>query len=105
MSQTEELSIGPLRLDELAPGVAGYTFDREADGLYVPLVAALRPGHGAVGRYLDILPRDRRVVFPNVISPVLEGMLQRRGFTLIEEWSEDYEAMVPCWHRLPEVSS
>lgn len=49
--------------------------------LWVPLVIAEKPGNGDVGRYLDSLPGDRRVVFPNVISDVLIGMLKRRGFT------------------------
>jgi hypothetical protein len=35
---------------------------------------------GAVGAWLDRLPRNRRVVVPAVASARLYGMLQRRGF-------------------------
>lgn len=35
---------------------------------------------GAVGAWLDALPRDRRVIVPAVISARLAGMLRRRGF-------------------------
>ena len=68
---------------EIAPGVDGYTVDLGDKGLYVPLLMAKRPGNGDVGRYLDSLPLDRRVVVPGVISGILEGMLERRGFSLI----------------------
>lgn len=63
----------------LAPGVHGYLFDTP-EGLYIPIITADTPGHGDVGRYLDTLPRHRRVVFPTVLSATLRGMLLRRGF-------------------------
>lgn len=69
------------------------------EGLYVPLINAEQPGQGAVGRYLDSLPRDQRVVFPNVLSAVLAGMLHRRGFALTDEYSPEFEARIPCWER------
>lgn len=84
---------------ELAPRVTGYTVETD-DGLYVPVITAEREGSGDVGRFLDSLPKDRRVVVPNVVNPRLEGMLIRRGFTLTEEWSDAFEEMVPVWERL-----
>jgi hypothetical protein len=35
---------------------------------------------GAVGRWLDLLPRDVAVIVPAVVSGRLAGMLERRGF-------------------------
>lgn len=63
----------------LAEGVRGTAFDLP-EGIYIPLVIAIEPGSGAVARFLDSLPRDQRVVFPNVISSALAGMLVRRDF-------------------------
>jgi hypothetical protein len=85
-------------LDELAPGVFGYTVD-SPNGLYVPLVIAKNPGNGDVGRYLDSLPTNRRVIVPDVLNPQLAGMLERRGFTLTEEWSASFDEMVPIYER------
>ena len=84
----------------LAPGVIGYTVDVGPD-LYVPLIEATQPGSGDVGRYFDSLPRDRRVVVPNVISAQLEGMLARRGFSPTIEWAEGFEENVEVWERKP----
>jgi len=57
---------------------------------------------GAVGAWLDQLPRDRKVIVPSVVSARLAGMLQRRGFTpcrwydaRIGEWADD------SWVRRP----
>jgi hypothetical protein len=83
---------------EIGPGVTGYTMDIRGD-LYVPLIQAVHPGNGDVGRYLDSLPTGCRIVVPNVISARLEGMLLRRGFEPIAEWFEDFGEYVPCWHR------
>jgi hypothetical protein len=63
----------------LAPGVHGVIEER-SDGLYVPLIVADHPGHGDVGRYLNSLPHDRKVVVPMVVNERLRGMLARRGF-------------------------
>lgn len=87
-------------LRELAPGVMGYTFDTDG-GLYIPVINAQDPGSGQVAAYLDSLPRDRRVVFPNVLHPRLEEMLQRRGFTLTWEWAEDFDEWVDVYERGP----
>lgn len=63
----------------LAPGVHGHLFDTP-EGLYVPIITADEPGTGDVARFLDSLPRDKRVVFPSVWSLRLREMLLRRGF-------------------------
>ena len=95
------MSTGPFDfVVSLAPGVVGYTVDVGPD-LYVPLIEASKPGSGDVGRYLDSLPRDRRVVVPNVISARLEGMLARRGFSATVEWAADFEEYVEIWERRP----
>lgn len=86
---------------ELSPGVVGYTVDNGEQGLYVPLIESTDPGQGNVGRYLDTLPRDRRVVVPNVINVKLAGMLERRGFVVEDEWAEDFGEWVPCHVRVP----
>jgi hypothetical protein len=52
-----------------------------------------------VGRWLDTLPMDRKVVVPAVVSGRLAGMLARRGFEPRVWWDdvlmmEDEGAMV-----------
>jgi hypothetical protein len=88
-------------LDELAPGLRGYTVDHEG-ALYVPFVVADDPGHGALSRYLDSLPTDRAVKFPTVISSKLAGALQRRGYVVEWEWSELHQEWVEVYVRHPE---
>jgi len=61
----------------LANGVRGCAFDMP-NGIYIPMIAADKPGSGDVGRFLDALPKDRRVVFPTVISQELAASLPRR---------------------------
>jgi hypothetical protein len=65
---------------ELAPGVTGILFDEKDMGIIVSAIFATNPGNGDVARFLNTLPRDRRVTFPTVISPKLEAMLLRRNF-------------------------
>lgn len=85
-------------IPEIADGVHGIWFDKP-DGLYVVAVHADQPGQGCVGRMLDHdLPAGRRIVFSTVLSSVLRGMLERRGFVEVnlfdEEIGEPYDAMV-----------
>jgi hypothetical protein len=59
---------------------------------------------GDVGRWLDSLPRQHRVVVPAVVSARLYGMLQRRGFNQQHWWDDrlgifDHGAMI----RVPEL--
>ena len=83
---------------DLAPGVKGILFDTP-EGIYIPLVAAKTPGSGAVSAWLDTLPRDRRVVFPNVLNGKLHAMLKRRGFRESEEWDPMSEDLVEIMER------
>jgi hypothetical protein len=95
---TEDASGG---LVEIGPGVNGYLFDLGEQGLYIPFIEAQNPGSGDVARYLDNLPRDRRIVFPTVLSPRLLGMLKRRGFTDGYEWAEEFGEHCHIWERRP----
>ncbi len=89
----------PFNLEQLAPGVRGYTMTSEDGSVYVPVVVAMNPGHGDVGRYIDSLPKDKTVKFPTVISARLEGMLKRRGFTLTREWDPNFEEWAEVYVR------
>ena len=85
-------------LDELAPGVWGYT-TATPDALYIPIIQAETPGSGDVGRYLDSLPSDRTIRVPNVLSDILAAMLARRGFVEGSEWSSEFGEQVRVWER------
>ena len=63
----------------LAPGIFGYAVKTKG-GTYIPFIAAEHQGDGTVGKWLNELPSDRRIVFPTVLSARLAGMLKRRGF-------------------------
>lgn len=82
----------------VAQGVRAFVFDT-ADGVYIPWIAAEREGAGDVGRYLDALPRDRRVVFPTVLSRRLAGMLRRRGFCEATEYVEELGEHMDIFER------
>jgi hypothetical protein len=85
-------------VEEIGKASGGYAV--ESDGaIYVPVVMMPRQREGDGGRFLDALPRDRTIKFPCVISHVLEGMLQRRGFSLTYEWSPEFGEMVPVYVR------
>jgi hypothetical protein len=85
----------------LAPGVRGYSVETER-GLYVPVIIAIDEGSGNVGRYLDSLPRDRRVVVPNVMNSLLAAMLERRGFTRAREWADEpFDEWIEVYERGP----
>lgn len=64
----------------LAPGVEGVVH-HFGDIFELASIRAVTEGSGAVGAYLDRLPRDRTVIVPFVVSERLVGMLERRGFT------------------------
>jgi hypothetical protein len=74
----------------LAPGVLGYTVDMPDGSLNIPLIQAEHEGSGEVGRWIDALPVNRRIVFPTVISARLQGMLERRGYHPEQEWVEEF---------------
>lgn len=87
-----------MELDVLAPGVRGYMIEHEGAN-YIPVVTADKPGSGSVGAWLDSLDPRKTWKFPTVISPVLEGMLKRRGFTLNIEWAPEFQEMAEVWAR------
>jgi hypothetical protein len=84
----------------LGPGVGGYCIDGE-DGLFIPVITAVKEGSGDVGRYLDSLPTNRRVVVPNVMNERLVGMLLRRGFVarFTDEWLEETGESIEIYER------
>lgn len=66
---------------QLAPGVRGFTFEKEGI-LFIPLIVAEKEGNGDVGRFLDRL--SMRCLIMEVTSDRLRGMLERRGYVKIE---------------------
>ena len=90
-------SVVPGQEPEIAPGVHGIAFDMTS-GIYIAMVRASQEGNGDVSRFLDGLPRDRRVVFPNVIHTRLHRMLQKRGFRVA--WDPEGECEI--MERLPK---
>jgi hypothetical protein len=101
---TEGDVITPGEEPQLAPGVRGIAFDTPT-GIYIPLVRAEQRGAGAVSRFLDSLPKDRRVVFPCVISRRLGEMLLRRGFFLGLEEDTHLGGRVDVMQRCPVAAS
>ena len=83
---------GPLQT--LAEGVWGVTHEAKGGTVTIWWLEAALEGSGAVGRYLDSLPRDRTVYVQEVLNPRLGGMLQRRGFTRAFDTDD--------WFRIPE---
>ena len=88
-------------LDELAPGIRGYTIEIGND-VYVPFVESLEPGKGHFRAYLDTLKAmGRTIKFPTVISVRLRNILEVAGFELIWEWSKDFQELVDVWRWPP----
>ena len=84
------------------PGLRGYVWNRGRRGLNVPWISAVEPGHGACGEFIAALQAKYPTVrFPCVISAILQGMLERRGFRLEYEWSPRFEEYVDLmtWRR------
>lgn len=85
-------------VDELAPGVRGYSVC-DKGVTYYPAIMATKPGSGDVTRFLDGLPRDQAICFPNVISSQLREMLLRRDFVVDKEWAPEFEEYVEVLKR------
>lgn len=83
---------GPLQT--LAEGVWGVVREYPRGTVAIYWLEAACEGSGAVGRYLDTLPRDRTVWAHEVLNPRLAGMLERRGFTRAFE-TEDWFRIRP----------
>jgi hypothetical protein len=66
---------------QLAPGVQGFAFHKN-NLIIIPMILAEHEGNGDVGRMLDRL--SARCVIMAVTSKRLEGMLERRGYTMVE---------------------
>jgi hypothetical protein len=66
----------------LAPGVSGFAIEKNGE-IHIPIVNSEHERQGHVGRFLDSLSPRCRIVA--VVSPVLTGMLERRGWTLEDE--------------------
>lgn len=80
----------------LAEGVRGLLMDEDS-GVFIPAIYAEQPGMGDVARFLDALPKDRRIVFPTVLSGKLRAMLLKRGYEnkiVVDPRIGSYEAMV-----------
>ena len=75
-------------LHPLAPVTGGSlhgTYLRDEDGsVCIVNMWAPEEGKGALSAFLDNLP-DVRVTFDNVVSPILEGALLRRGYGVVDD--------------------
>ncbi len=98
MSNTQ--SYLPGQEPEIAPGVHGVVIEEDST-LWIPVIWAQNEGNGDVGRFLDTLPRDKTVRFPNVIHGKLAVMLARREFHKTEVWSPEFQENIEVWERLP----
>jgi len=84
----------------VAPGVRAWIKDDGPPGEMLLLgVLAEVEGSGDVGRWLDALPRDRKVAVPNVTSERLAGMLERRGFRKRRRYDEHLDDWLEVWVR------
>lgn len=84
----------------IADGVHGLVRDLPGR-LEIGGVRADVEGSGAVGRYLDALPRDRKIVVPYVTSDRLAGMLARRGFVPRQRFDPTVGGWGWVWLRRP----
>jgi hypothetical protein len=74
----------------LATGIFGHILDEGKKGVYIPTFYSISQGKGNAGKFIEELKERYNIVkFPNIINPVLIGMLERRGFKKKREY-------VPC---------
>ncbi len=86
-----------LGLEDLAPGVKGYTIVR-GDTVYLPMIEVQDEGKGKCQAYLESLEKQYKVVkVPNVLSGILLHILKKRGYKLSLEYSEEFQEMVEVW--------
>jgi hypothetical protein len=75
------------KITRLAPGVLGHLIDAGHKGVYIPTILSEKEGKGNVGAFIDKLKETYPLIrFPNVMNPVLEDMLKRRGFIKKREY-------------------
>lgn len=84
----------------IADGVEGMVRD-SGHTIEIGGIRAVREGSGAVGRFLDALPPNRRVVVPYVTSDRLAGMLERRGFVMRQRFDPNVGGWGFVWVRGP----
>lgn len=85
----------------LAGGVEGLVRDLGTE-IEIGGLRATSPGSGAIGHYLDALPRNRKIAVRFVISDVLAGMLERRGFAERERFDPGVGGWGLVWIRRPQ---
>jgi len=84
-------------LDELAPGLRGYTVEKDG-ALYIPFFIAEERGKGVLTRYLDDVESRYKVVkIPTVLSERLALYLQRRGYIVTHEWAAEVSEWAEIW--------
>lgn len=93
-----DTALWPRPCPEIAPEVHGVVFEIDRR-LYVSFLFSLQPGSGFVTKYLDTLPKDKTVIFPEVMSPVLEGALRRRGFSPVVAYAPIFRNHTHCFIR------
>lgn len=82
LANRSEMSLAEIFQEDttrIAPGVLGVLYE-EPGALIVNYVRAEQEGSGAVGRWLDAIPKALTVRVIAVTSERLVGMLERRGF-------------------------
>src|SRR5438034_5253812 len=91
-------NIADIEEEELSPDLWGYTMEHNGS-LYVPWIAADKPGNGALRTYLNHLEatETRPIKFPNVINEALAEYLARRGYKPTQEWAESFGEYVVVW--------
>lgn len=92
----EEITLSVVNQSRLAEGVRGFAFDT-LNGIYITAVHADKIGSGHVSKFLDSLPKNRRVVFPVVVNAKLRDMLIRRGY--VERWEIGDHEDIPVMER------
>lgn len=88
-------------VEEIGTASGGYAVEADDGAIYIPVVYMTRQGQGDGGRFLDALPTDRTIKFPAVISPILAGMLDRRGYRIEREWAEQFAEWIDVYVRRP----
>ena len=80
------------------PGVEAIITERKG-WLWVIVVVSRNEGSGQVGKWIDSLA-DRSVIFLEVNSSRLAGMLQRRGYRESRIWVAENDEWSDCMFRV-----
>lgn len=87
-------------VEEIGAASGGYAIESNG-AIYIPVVMMRDEGKGHCSAFLDALPRDRTLKFPNVINPKLRDMLVRRDFKPVMEWAQEFGEEVEVYVRSP----